>query len=88
MTLYLRTGFWQMYDLNTYGTARLAWDPTADPTQVTADWVRQTLSADPATAATITEALAPVARGDHPRPVHPAVRRADASRRSASSRRR
>lgn len=57
MTLYLRTGFWQMYDLNTYGTARLAWDPSADPTQVTSDWVRQTLSADPATAAAITEAL-------------------------------
>lgn len=57
MTLYLRTGFWQMYDLNTYGTARLAWDPSADPTQVTTDWVRQTLSADPATAAAITESL-------------------------------
>ena len=57
MTLYLRTGFWQMYDLNTYGTARLAWDPSADPTQVTSDWVRQTLSADPATAAAITESL-------------------------------
>ncbi|WP_426592458.1 hypothetical protein ACPPVS_11790 [Cellulomonas sp. McL0617] len=57
MTLYLRTGFWQMYDLNTYGTARLAWDPSADPTDVTRDWVRQTLSADPATAAAITDTL-------------------------------
>ncbi|NED52538.1 hypothetical protein G3I24_16755, partial [Micromonospora aurantiaca] len=27
MTLYLRTGFWQMWDLNVYLTARLAWDP-------------------------------------------------------------
>lgn len=57
MTLYLRTGFWQMYDLNTYGAARLAWDPDAAPAQVTADWVRQTLSDDPATAATLTDAL-------------------------------
>ncbi|WP_081844521.1 hypothetical protein [Cellulomonas sp. URHE0023] len=57
MTLYLRTGFWQLYDLNTYGTARLAWDPSADPTQVTTDWVRQTLSPDPATAAVITASL-------------------------------
>ncbi|GAA1783781.1 hypothetical protein GCM10009682_02400 [Luedemannella flava] len=58
MTLYLRTGFWQLYDLNTYGTARLAWDPTAEPAQVTADWVRQVLSADPATADAISGALA------------------------------
>ncbi|KQT02482.1 hypothetical protein [Cellulomonas sp. Leaf395] len=58
MTLYLRTGFWQMYDLNTYGTARLAWDPDLEPSQVTGDWVRQTLSSDPATATAVTEALA------------------------------
>jgi hypothetical protein len=58
MTLYLRTGFWQLYDLNSYGTARLAWDPAAQPAQVTADWVRQVLSADPATAEALTGALA------------------------------
>ncbi|WP_456786989.1 hypothetical protein [Cellulomonas sp. P5_C5] len=58
MSLYLRTGFWQLYDLNTYGTARLAWDPEAEPSQVTGDWVRQTLSDDPGTATAITEALA------------------------------
>lgn len=57
MTLYLRTGFWQMYDLNTYGAGRLAWDPDSDPAQVTTDWVRQTLSDDPATSAAITDAL-------------------------------
>ena len=34
------TGFWQLYDLNTYAIGRLAWDPDADPAQVTADWVR------------------------------------------------
>ncbi|MDM7853555.1 hypothetical protein [Cellulomonas alba] len=58
MTLYLRTGFWQLYDVNTYGIGRLAWDPAADAGQVTTDWVRQTLSADPATVATVTDALA------------------------------
>ncbi|GEL94814.1 hypothetical protein [Cellulomonas composti] len=57
MTLYLRTGFWQLYDLNTYGVGRLAWDPAASPAQVSADWVRQVLSDDPATAAAVTAAL-------------------------------
>jgi hypothetical protein len=56
-SLYLRTGFWPLYDLNTYGTARLAWQPDADPTQLTSEWVRQTFSADPATADAITTAL-------------------------------
>ena len=50
MSLYLRTGFWQLYDLNTYAAARLAWDPDTPPEEITADWVRQTFSTDPATA--------------------------------------
>ncbi|GIG22284.1 hypothetical protein Cch01nite_30080 [Cellulomonas chitinilytica] len=58
MTLYLRTGFWQLYDLNAYGAARLAQDPSASPAQVTADWVRQTLTDDPATVDVVTAALA------------------------------
>ncbi|BCB77085.1 hypothetical protein GCM10022251_58180 [Phytohabitans flavus] len=57
-TLYLREGFWQLYDLNVYSAARLAWDPDADPAQVTADWARQTFSADPATVAAIGEVMA------------------------------
>jgi len=57
MTLYLRTGFWQMYDVNTYGVGRVAWDPATEPTQVTADWVRQTLTSDPATSAVVVDAL-------------------------------
>jgi hypothetical protein len=57
MTLYLRTGFWQQYDLNTYGMGRLAWDPRLDPGRVTSDWVQQVLTADPATAATVSAAL-------------------------------
>ncbi|BCL12395.1 hypothetical protein GCM10017556_01340 [Micromonospora sagamiensis] len=58
MSLHLRAGFWQLYDLNTYATARLAWDPDADPAQVTADWAYRTFSADPATVAAIGQAMA------------------------------
>ncbi|WP_218105759.1 hypothetical protein [Micromonospora inyonensis] len=58
MSLHLRAGFWQLYDLNTYAVARLAWDPDADPAQVTADWAYRTFSADPATVAAIGQAMA------------------------------
>ncbi|WDZ82737.1 hypothetical protein [Micromonospora cathayae] len=57
-TLHLRAGFWQLADLNTYGTGRLAWDPDTDPAQVTADWAYRTFSADPATVAAIGQAMA------------------------------
>ncbi|GLW35849.1 hypothetical protein [Actinoplanes regularis] len=58
MTLYLRTGFWQLYDLNAYAMGRLAREPDADPGEVTADWVRQTFSGDPATVAAISRMFA------------------------------
>ncbi|WP_435206531.1 hypothetical protein [Micromonospora sp. bgisy143] len=58
MSLYLRAGFWQLYDLNTYAVGRLAWDPQADPGQVTADWAYRTFSRDPATVAAIGQAMA------------------------------
>ncbi|SCL28712.1 Glycosyl hydrolase family 67 C-terminus [Micromonospora pallida] len=58
MSLYLRAGFWQLYDLNTYATGRLAWDPDTDPAQVTADWAYRTFSADPTTVAAIGQAMA------------------------------
>nr|WP_239542508.1 hypothetical protein [Micromonospora terminaliae] len=58
MSLYLRTGFWQLYDLNTYAVARLAWDPDTDPARVTADWAYRTFSADPDTVAAIGQAMA------------------------------
>ncbi|MCG5468310.1 hypothetical protein LADH09A_002170 [Micromonospora sp. LAH09] len=58
MSLYLRAGFWQLYDLNTYAVGRLAWDPNADPAQVTADWAYRTFSGDPATVAAIGQAMA------------------------------
>ncbi|WP_327009377.1 hypothetical protein OHA72_20320 [Dactylosporangium sp. NBC_01737] len=58
MTLYLRTGFWQLYDLNAYTLGRLAWDPDVPAERLTADWVRQTFSTDPATVAAVCEMLA------------------------------
>jgi hypothetical protein len=57
-TLYLRAGFWQMFDLNVYTAARLAADPDADPARLSADWIRQTFSTDPATVAAIGQVLA------------------------------
>ncbi|MEU4219019.1 hypothetical protein, partial [Actinoplanes sp. NPDC026623] len=58
MSLYLRTGFWQLYDLNAYAMGRLAREPDGDPGEITADWVRQTFSADPATVAAICRMFA------------------------------
>jgi hypothetical protein len=57
-TLYLRAGFWQLYDLNQYVTARLAWDPDLDPARATADWVRRTFTYDPDTVSAISQAIA------------------------------
>ena len=57
-SIQLRAGFWQLYDLNTYVTGRLAWDPDLDPAAATADWARRTFSADPATVAAIGQAMA------------------------------
>ncbi|MBB3094060.1 hypothetical protein FHR83_001709 [Actinoplanes campanulatus] len=58
MTLYLRTGFWQLYDLNVYAMGRLARQPDTDPGEITADWVRRTFSTDPATVAAISRMFA------------------------------
>ncbi|MEI7055875.1 hypothetical protein WBG06_08680, partial [Nocardioides sp. CCNWLW239] len=57
-TLYLREGFWQLWDLNAYAASRLAWDTSADPGEITADWARETFSSDPATVRAIGEAMA------------------------------
>lgn len=57
-TLYLRAGFWQLFDLNVYTAARLAADPDADPARLSADWIRQTFSTDPATVRAIGQVLA------------------------------
>ncbi|MFT7837675.1 hypothetical protein Q5530_16170 [Saccharothrix sp. BKS2] len=54
----LRTGFWQLYDLNSYVTGRLARDPDLDPARLTADWVRRTFSSDPDVVHAVCRALA------------------------------
>lgn len=58
MSLYLKAGFWQLYEQNTMVAAALARDPEADVAQVTADWARRYLSDDPATVTAIVEAMA------------------------------
>ncbi|MBW9094281.1 hypothetical protein JNB62_11355 [Microbacterium jejuense] len=58
MTLYLKAGFWQLYELNTQVAASLARDPSADVTGVTEDWAREWFSDDPATVDAIVTAMA------------------------------
>ncbi|MFI9011527.1 hypothetical protein ACIGNX_30255 [Actinosynnema sp. NPDC053489] len=57
-TLDLRTGFWQLYDLNSAVTGRLARDPDQDAAEATADWVRRTFSLDPGVVDAVCRALA------------------------------
>ena len=58
LSLELKAGFWQLYELNTELAVRLARDPEADPAAITADWARRWFSDDPATVRAIGEAMA------------------------------
>jgi hypothetical protein len=58
MTLELKSGFWQLYELNTELAVRLARDPSIAPDEITADWIRHWLSTDPATVTAIATAMA------------------------------
>ncbi|SDH55863.1 hypothetical protein [Microbacterium pygmaeum] len=58
MTLYGKTGFWQLYELNTLLAVNLARDPDTDVGEVTAGWARQWFSDDPATVEAIVQAMA------------------------------
>ena len=58
MTLYLKTGFWQLYELNTVLAGVLARDPDADVSALTANWARRWFSDDPATVRAVAEAMA------------------------------
>ncbi|MFL6078678.1 MAG: hypothetical protein ACJ714_01995, partial [Ornithinibacter sp.] len=58
MTLYLKTGFWQLYELNTWLMGSLARDPGADVSSLTADWARRWFSDDPATVHALAQAMA------------------------------
>lgn len=57
MSLYLKSGFWQLYELNTKLAAAVALDPDADVAEVTAGWAREWFSDDPATVAAIARAM-------------------------------
>lgn len=58
MSLYLKSGFWQLYDLDVYATGRLAWDRDANLTDVNRAWIAKNFSDDPATIATIEDIFA------------------------------
>jgi hypothetical protein len=58
MTLYLKSGFWQLYELNTWLAGSLARDPDADVASLTADWARRWFSDDPTTVQAISTAMA------------------------------
>ncbi|MFH8250528.1 hypothetical protein ACH3VR_09220 [Microbacterium sp. B2969] len=58
MSLYLKSGFWQLYELNTQTAAALARDPNADVGQVTVDWAKEWFSEDPETVTAIANAMA------------------------------
>jgi len=57
MTLYLKSGFWQLYELNTMQAAALARDPGADVAATTLAWARRYLAADDATASAVATAM-------------------------------
>jgi hypothetical protein len=58
MSLYLKSGFWQLYDLDVYATGRLAWDRDANLTDVNRAWIAKNFSDDPTTIATIEDIFA------------------------------
>lgn len=57
MSLYLKSGFWQLYELNTQLAASLARDPKTDVSAVTEKWAREWFSDDPKTVDAITKAM-------------------------------
>lgn len=58
MTLTLKAGFWQLYELNTELAVRLARNPDLDPASITVDWARRWFSTDQATVQAIVDAMA------------------------------
>lgn len=72
MTLYLKAGFWQLYELNTQVASALARDPSVDVAEVTAAWAREWFSEDPATveaiASAMTESREAIAQGMYIQP--------------------
>ncbi len=75
MTLYLKAGFWQLYELNTMLAAHLARDPDTDVAEVTEGWARQWFSDDPAHGVRDRRGDVDVALRRRTGPLHRAVRR-------------
>lgn len=57
MSLYLKSGFWQLYDADVYATGRLGWDVDSDVAADTRDWIARNLSDDPATVRALMQVL-------------------------------
>ncbi len=57
ISLYPLSGFWRWIDASVFTTSRLAQDPEADVEALRAEWVRQTISTDPAVVAAYSEVL-------------------------------
>lgn len=57
MSLYLKEGFWQLYDLNVYAGGRLGWDLDVDLAEVNRAWITRMLTADPEAGAAVAEVL-------------------------------
>ncbi len=58
MSLYLKSGFWQLYDADVYATGRLAWDSQVDLTEVNRAWISRTFSDDPETISAVEDIFA------------------------------
>ena len=82
------SGFWQLYELNTWLAGSLARDPDADVAALTADWARRWFSDDPATVQAIERERWPGRARPSPRACTSARSPSRRSRPSASSRHR
>ena len=58
MSLYLKSGFWQLYEQDNRVAGEIARDPGTDVGQADVDWVRTYLADDPATVRAVVQALA------------------------------
>ena len=57
MSLYLKEGFWEFYDLNVYTGGLIGWDPDVDLSEANRRWVTRMLTSDPASVDAVTELL-------------------------------
>ncbi|MDO5502740.1 MAG: hypothetical protein Q4G67_06145, partial [Actinomycetia bacterium] len=57
MSLYLKEGFWQLYDHNVYTGAQIAWDPQADLGAANRAWIQRMLTSEPASVDAVAEIL-------------------------------